>query len=91
MKYSRALAKCGTKFTSAWQKLEDKAAKAGATCADGAGTGSAFQAAIDDHTDNIATALDGGELAGQGRLLRTEQTTCYDSSGSIGRISCELT
>src|SRR5512147_1030174 len=33
-KYAAALVKCGTKFTSAWQKAIAKAAKANATCLD---------------------------------------------------------
>ncbi len=62
MKYNIALTKCATKFTTAWQKQEAKAAAAGTVCLDGAATEGAFQTVIDEHTDNMATALAGGGL-----------------------------
>jgi hypothetical protein len=61
-KYGDALTKCGTKFIAAWQKLDAKAAVAGATCPDGPGTEGQFQTVIDEHTENVKTALEGGGL-----------------------------
>jgi hypothetical protein len=63
VKYNAAITKCEGKFASAWQKAIDKAAAAGATCLDDPLTEGDFQEIIDEHTDNIATALGGGGLA----------------------------
>ena len=34
---------------------------------------------ISDHSDDIATALNGGGLAGRGQRVRTGQTACWDT------------
>jgi hypothetical protein len=61
-KYSIAIGKCETKFASTWQKLIDKATAASATCPDAPLTGPQFKTVIDEHSDNITTALGGGGL-----------------------------
>ena len=61
-KYSSAIGKCESKFASTWQKLIDKATAAGATCPDAPLTGPQFKTVIDEHSDNITTALGGGGL-----------------------------
>lgn len=62
-KYNDALDKCEDKFKSAWQKAIAKAAAKGATCPDAPLGESDFQTVIDEHTDNVATALGGGGLS----------------------------
>jgi hypothetical protein len=81
-KYADAITKCTSKFTDTWQKLEDRAASAGATCPDVPLTGANFQTVIDQHTANIATALSGGGLAPSARLLKSGQTLCYGADGN---------
>jgi hypothetical protein len=102
-RYSGAITKCETKFATKWQQLIDQATAAGATCPDAPLTGPQFKTVIDEHSDNITTALGGGGLEDcpselsqcQGdlaaclastlpaaRLLKTEQTGCYDSAGN---------
>jgi len=61
-RYDSALAKCETKFTTSWEKAIGAATKAGATCLDAPLSGVDFQTAIDEHSDNITTALSGGGL-----------------------------
>lgn len=84
-KYTDALAKCGVKFTKAWQKATDKAQAKGATCLDASLPAGDFQSVIDEHTDNIAAALEGERLETcggggiPGQLLRTGQAECWDS------------
>lgn len=78
VKYNAALDKCELKFRSTWQKLEASAAKAGATCLDGAPSASAFDGVIGSCTNNVAGALRGEALPPGGTLLETNQTTCYD-------------
>jgi hypothetical protein len=56
-KYADSITKCTTKFTDTWQRLEEKAVAAGATCPDAPLIGANFQTVIDQHTANIATAL----------------------------------
>jgi hypothetical protein len=60
--YGEAIDKCDTKFGDAWQKAIDKAADAGATCPDAPLTAGQYQTVINAHTDNVATALEGGGL-----------------------------
>lgn len=60
-KYSAALAKCLTKYQARWPALEAKALAQGGACPS-VGDQAAIQAVIDQHTSNIATALDGGVL-----------------------------
>jgi hypothetical protein len=81
-KYGEAMTKCISKFTDTWQKLEDRAASAGATCPDVPLTGANFQTVIDQHTANIATALSGGGFAPSARLLKSGQTLCYGADGN---------
>ncbi|MEB2283570.1 MAG: hypothetical protein B6D46_14980 [Polyangiaceae bacterium UTPRO1] len=61
-KYTAALDKCASKFTKAWKKAIDKAAKANATCLDAPLVVDDFQTVIDEATTNVATALAGGGL-----------------------------
>jgi len=61
-KYAAALDKCAARFQSKWRSIEDRAAAVGATCPDAPLTESVFQDVIDGHTDNVGTALGGGEL-----------------------------
>jgi len=60
--YTTALGTCDTKFMRAWQKAIDKAAGVGATCLDDPLTVGDFRTFIDEHTDDLATALGGGGL-----------------------------
>ena len=94
VKYADAIAKCGTKFATAWQKAIDKANLASATCPDDPLTVSDFQAAINVHTDNIASGLSGAGLQ-QGCVpatrLKTGQTVCYDILNTGGAIPCPTT
>ena len=68
-KYSATVNKCKLKFFGdppgaggVWQKLIDKATKAGATCNDAPLTGGQFETVIDEHSNNVKTALNGGGL-----------------------------
>jgi len=102
-KYSTAIGKCESKFASTWQKAIDKATAAGTTCPDAPLTGPQFKTVIDEHSDNITTALGGGGLEDcpsdlsqcqddlaaclastlpAARLLKTEQTGCFDGDGN---------
>lgn len=60
--YTRALAKCASKFGSAWQKASDRAAASGAPCSDAPLAGGDFQTLIDEQSQNIGIALLGGGL-----------------------------
>lgn len=80
-KYGAAIDKCETKFGTAWQKAIDKAADAGATCPDAPLTAGQYQAAIDAHAGNIATALAGGGL--------TTPDTCGNGTIEAGE-SCDF-
>jgi uncharacterized protein DUF1566 len=69
VKYDNAVDKCKLKIFGdppggggRWQKLIDKATKAGVACPDAPLTGAQFQKVIDEHSDNITTALGGGGL-----------------------------
>lgn len=53
--------KCDEQLARAWQKAEGKAARAGATCADGIATGD-MQDFLTDHAAAVAAALAGGGL-----------------------------
>ncbi|MEB2284853.1 MAG: hypothetical protein OZ922_09255, partial [Myxococcales bacterium] len=63
-KYAVAIGKCASKFTKAWQKAIDKAAKANATCLDAPLVVGDFQTVIDEATSEVATALAGGGFTG---------------------------
>ena len=83
-KYNDALAKCGTKFTSAWQKAIDKATTAGTTCPDAPLTAEPFQNAINAHTDIIATALKGSGMVDCPSDLVTCTSDLGTCNGSLG-------
>jgi len=97
-KYADALTKCGTKFTDAWSKAIGKAAEVGATCTDSPLTAVDFQSVIDDHTDNVASALAGGGLlhCGNGVIDFDEPcdqnnlngSTCVSLGFSFGALAC---
>lgn len=80
-KYGEAVDKCEAKFASAWQNAIDKATDAGTTCPDAPLTVGQYQAVIDAHTDNIATALGGGVL--------TTPDTCGNATIEPGE-SCDF-
>lgn len=80
-KHDAALVKCRTKFDGAWQKAIDKAADAGATCPDEPLVAGQYQAVIDAHTDDVATALAGGGL--------TTPSTCGNGAIESGE-SCDF-
>jgi hypothetical protein len=86
VKYNDALSKCGTKLTGAWQKAIDKATAAGATCSDAPLTVNMFQSVIDEHTDNIATALAGSALI-DCAAATTALATC---NGNLGTCTTSL-
>lgn len=96
--YNAALSKCVTKQTTAWDRAIAKASAAGATCPDAPLTAADFQAVVDDHTDNVATALEGGGLkrCGNGAIDFTEACdqnnlngqTCVGLGFSFGTLSC---
>jgi len=60
--YSDAITKCEMKFTTKWQKLTDAATAASTSCPDAPLTLAQFKTVIDEHCDNISTALGGGGL-----------------------------
>jgi hypothetical protein len=93
LKYTDAVAKCGTKFSAAWQKAIDKATLAGATCLDDALTLGDFQGIINAHSDVIARGLSGMALQSPqscvaATRLRTGQETCYGTTNAGGVIGC---
>lgn len=55
------LTKCDAQLAKAWQKADDKAAKAGITCPDALPTAD-IQAFVTDHSDAVAAAVAGGGL-----------------------------
>lgn len=68
-KYTANINKCKLKSFGdppggggAWQKLIDKATAAMTTCPDAPLTGAQFETVINEHSDNITTALNGGGL-----------------------------
>lgn len=94
-KYAEAIAKCGEKLTTGWQKATEKAVDAGAACLDGALTVNAFQGVMDGASADVATALAGGALSDcpsdlasceaqpTGRLVKTGQNECTSGSSVI--------
>ena len=80
-KRTAALAKCKTKYQSAWRALEAKAVKKGGVCPS-VGDQAAVQGAVDQQTGNVATALAGGVVQGCSDDLATCQgslSTCNSS------------
>jgi len=103
--YDAAIAKCVTKFAAVWQRAIDSATKKGATCLDDAFlTMSDFQSVIEQHTDNVATALAGGTLidyaaavaCGDGVVTGLEECdqgelngeTCLTQGFGAGTLAC---
>lgn len=89
-RYNEAVAKCETKFAEKWQKLIDKAAEDAATCPDAPLTQAQFKSVIDEHSDNIATALGGGRLSTCGGFPASGHTTAY-GTGSDGDVQAGST
>jgi len=97
-KYGIAIGKCTTKFSTAWDKAEAKAAAKSVACLDGAPTAAAFQPVIDRHTDTVAAALGGGPAVGCGNgfLEPGEQcdaanlngATCVTQGFAYGTLQC---
>jgi hypothetical protein len=88
-KYSSAISKCETRFGSTWQKLIDKTTAAGATCPDAPLTGPQFKTVIDEHSDNITTALAGGGLEDCSAELsqcQTDLAACLASTLPAARL-----
>lgn len=92
-----ALQKCLDKYSAKWPGLEDKAVAAGGACPS-TGDQTAIQQLLDETTDDVASRLGGGPAAGcsadlaaclvacpapGGAPLRTGQTQCWNSSGSV--------
>jgi hypothetical protein len=86
VKYNGALAKCATSFQSAWQKLDAKAAKANATCLDGASSVGNFQAVIGLCTDEVAAALGGGALPACPSALASCQSDLATCQAGVGLL-----
>lgn len=102
--YASALTKCTEKLSTSWQRAIDNATKAGVTCLDDPLTGLDFQSIIDQHTTNIATALNGGVLidyaaalaCGDGVVAGAEQCdqgnlsgeTCVTQGFGAGALAC---
>ena len=61
-KYNNAIGKCETKFATKWQKADQHGNQGWAMCPDSPLTGAQFKTVIDEHSDNITTALSGGGL-----------------------------
>jgi len=85
-----ALDKCVAKWTLKWGKLETNAAGACPTVGDV----HAMNDVVIDHAANVAKALGGGDLANQGRRLKSGQTACWDPDDitvPISVVSCSGT
>lgn len=83
--YNDAIAKCETKFASAWQKAIDKAAAVSATCLDAPLTEGDFQAILAASSDNIANALAGLGLTD----CSADLATCAGDLGTCtGDLAC---
>jgi len=83
-RYNDAILKCETKFSTAWQKEIERAAKASAVCLDAPLVEGDFKAAIDAHADIIATALGGGGLIDCPADLATCTGDLGTCNGSLG-------
>ena len=91
-KRTQDLAKCEAKFQSAWVDLEAKAVAQGGACPS-VGDRAAVQAAIDQQSGTLATALGGGGPAALplGQVQQTGQTQCFDGNFPWSEIACEGT
>jgi hypothetical protein len=102
-KYAAAIGKCETKFGEAWQKAIDGAEAAGAACPDAPLGADDYKSVIDFQSENIATALGGGDLvmpstcgngtleAGEACDFTTPLPTCSDATGgtqTFGHVMC---
>lgn len=72
IKYAGALAKCALKFSAAWQKLEDTATAAGATCP---GDDPTIKGKTDSYTDTVAAMLGGTRFEDNGDGTVTDHQT----------------
>jgi hypothetical protein len=84
---TEALQKCLDKYAAKWPALEQKAADAGDPCPSTGDQGT-IQTCLDGVTTGVADALAGGALAcgaaePQGQLLKTGQTQCWDTGGTV--------
>lgn len=71
-KYADALAKCALKFSAAWQKLEDTATAAGASCP---GDDPMIKGKTDTYTDTVAALLGGSRFEDNGDGTVTDHET----------------
>src|SRR5262249_50972170 len=80
--YFRVKQKCTDKYDAKWPKIEGRAE---GTCPS-TGDQAAIQQYLRTATANVATALAGWTLTGQGQLLKTGVMNCYNTSGQ--GVSC---
>lgn len=85
-KYTTAIGKCATKFSTSWSKAEATAAAKGAACLDGVSTAPPFKAVIDRHTDTVAAALGGGPAVGCGNGFLEAGEQC--DADNLNGASC---
>jgi hypothetical protein len=90
VKYNDALAKCQTKFASAWQKEIEKATSAGVSCLDAPLTELNFETAINGQTTTLATALGGGGLVDYPAALANCNGSLGTCNGSLGTCNGSL-
>jgi hypothetical protein len=95
-KYNRAVTKCENQYAESWNKLEQKATQAGATCPDGL-TEVEVKQVIDECVSNVAAGLAGdgledcpsdmaecsGELADCDSSLSSTQASLTACNGSL--------
>jgi hypothetical protein len=86
VKYGEAIAKCETKMSDAWAKLEAKAAAKGAACFDGAPTAPQFKQVVDAHANTVAGALGGGPPVGCGNGFINAGEQC--DAGNLNGATC---
>lgn len=100
--YTQALARCASKFGSAWQRAIDKTTAAGATCLDAPLTAGDFQTVIDTHSQSVGAALAGGGFSdpatcGNGAIDGSEDCdvgnldgqTCVTLGFVVGSLGCD--
>ena len=76
---TRAFQNCADEYGEKWPPIEKKAS---GTCPS-TGDQTAIQQYLDTASTDVAAALAGGILAGQGHRLRTGQTQCWNASGQV--------
>lgn len=84
--YTQALLRCEYKFASTWERSEAKATANGTTCRDAALDQGLVQAAIDECTTNVATALAGGGLTDCGNGVIDPGEDC--DFGTLNSETC---